>query len=197
MRTLLAAALLALSTAAAADTYRVDVLVFLDKSESAESGRRFELPDLGKSLNLDNAAALKAAGITLLPEDQFGLANEWQRLKTAKRYQPLVKLAWLQDDPPADRRVSLHLSWGETMAINDGGSLSSGLVKPVDGTIALLLGNYLNLDADLIYTQRTESGAVSYRLREKRRVKRDELHHLDSPKLGLLARVSKLAPAKN
>jgi hypothetical protein len=44
----------------------------------------------------------------------------------------------------------------------------------------------------MLYTQNGPDGArMSYRLRENRKMMRDELHHLDSPKLGILARVTK------
>jgi len=192
MKTIMAALLLLAAPLAQADTYRVDALVFLDKSASSELGRSYELPDLGKSINLDNAAALKDAGITLLPEDQFGLAEQWKRLKSSRQYQPLIRLAWVQENPPVDRSLPLRLSWGETMVVEGGDSMSSGLARPVDGSIALMLGNYLNLDVNLLYTERTGRGVQSWRLREKRRLKRDELHHLDSPRLGVIARVSKV-----
>lgn len=186
---LLAAAL----TPAHADTYRVDVLVFLNKTASSERARGLEVPDLGKAvLALDNPGALQAAGITLLPEDQFGLADQWKRLKASRNYQPLLRLAWTQDNPPADRSVALRLSAGDTMVVDGRDGLSSGLARPLDGSIALLLGNYLNVDANLVYTERSLTGAQSWRLREKRRVKRDEMHHLDSARLGVLTRVSRV-----
>lgn len=193
MKKLLAILLVLAAPLAQADTYRVDLLVFLDKTASVESGRPFELANLGKLLPLDNAAALKDAGIALLPEDQFGLLDAWKRLKSSKRYQPLIRLAWTQENPAADGSDALRLVWGDTLVIDGGaGGMSSGLAKPVEGSVALMLGNYLNLDVNLAYTQPTESGARSWRLREKRRLKRDELQHLDSPKLGVLARVSKV-----
>lgn len=193
MKQLVAAALLLFAVPLArAEIYRVDLIVFLDKSAPGEQGRGYDLPDLSHSINLDNAADLKAAGISVLPEEKFALNNEWQHLKLAKSYQPLMRLAWTQENPPAERGPALHLRWGSTLIINDPGSMTTGLVSPVDGSVALLLGRYLHLDADLIYSQKTETGVASYRLREKRRMKRDELHHLDSPRLGIVAKVSKV-----
>ena len=185
----------AIPGAASADIYRVDLIVFLDKSASAEQGRAPMQPDTGKAIEITNLAALKLAGIEILPDEQFALTDQWQRLKTAKRYQPLIRLGWLQKKPPSDRSVILRLKWGEGFSSSNGEGLGASLLLPVDGSIALLLGNYLNLDLDLVYNQKNADGtASSWHLREKRRMKRDELHHLDSPKLGALARISKLAP---
>lgn len=190
---LLSALLLPLQ--AFADTYRVDLIVFLDKSGSNEMGRGAIIPDTGKALDVTNLAALKLAGIEILPDEQFALTDQWQRLKTAKRYQPLIRLAWLQKKPPSDRSVALRLKWGEAFSGSNGEGLGATMLLPVDGSVALLLGNYLNLDLDLAYSQKNADGsASSWRLREKRRMKRDDLHHLDSPKLGALARVTRITP---
>lgn len=195
-RTALLLAMLCLPLQALAEVYRVDLIVFLDKNDATELGRTPAPVDLGKVVELDNAAALKAAGITVLPDDQFGLTDQWQRLKTAKRYQPLIKLAWLQKDPPADRgNATLRLKWGEGLSLSNGEGRGASLAQPVDGTVALLLNTYLNLEVDLTYTQREADGTGgAWRLKQKRKMKRDELHHLDSAKLGVLAKITKATP---
>jgi hypothetical protein len=175
------------------DTYRVDLLLFLDKTASSEAGRRFEPPSFGKPIAPDDAAALANAGITLLPEEQFALNDHWQRLKNSRRYQPLLRMAWTQQSPPADGRHALRVMSGNTMVVDGIDGTSSGLAKPLDGSVALMLGNYLNLDVNLAYTEFLGSGAQTWRLREKRRMKRDELHYLDGPRLAALARVVRVS----
>lgn len=183
------------ATPALAETYRVDLIVFLDKSAPAETGQPPAMPNLGRAVALDDAATLSRAGITLIPDEQFGLQEQWQRLRNAKRYQPLIRVAWTQTDPPAERGAALRLKLGQSQVIDatDQG-FSSVAISPVEGTVALLLNQYLMVDADLLYTLPTASGYTSYPLRERRRMRRDELHYLDSPKLGIVARVSKAAP---
>lgn len=62
-------------------------------------------------------------------------------------------------------------------------------ILALSGSIALEMGRFLHIDADLRYVS-SESGAPRiYPMRERRRVRRGELHYLDSPRLGLLARV--------
>lgn len=186
------AMLLALALPAAAETYRVDLIVFLDKSVSGEAGQVPSMPSLDKAIGLDDAAMLARAGIVVLPEDQFGLQEQWQRLRNSRRYQPLVRLAWTQADPPAERGPALRLRVGQPQSvITDDDGFSSVAMSPVEGSVALLLNRYLALDANLVYTMPSGSGYVAYPLRERRRMRRDELHYLDSPKLGIVARVSK------
>lgn len=178
---------LLLPWAAQAATYRVDLIVFLDKGAAGETGRRPVLPDMSRAMELTDSASLKAAGITLLPDEQFALNDPWQHLKNSKRYQPVIRLAWIQKDPPADKGPALHLQWGNALSGGDAEGLT-----PIDGTVSLLASHYLHLDANLLYTQAlAEGGRVSYRLKENRLMRRDELHHLDSPKLGMLAEVTK------
>ena len=171
---------------ALAESYRVDLIVFLDKSGTGgEWGRHPALPDMRRALEPGDAAGLKSAGITLLPPEESALNPQWQRLLNAKRYQPLIRASWIQQSPPEENGPSLRLRWGEPL-----GGDAAGMT-PVDGTVALTAGHYLHLESNLLYTQASGEGHISFRLRENRLMRRDELHHLDSPKLGILARVTK------
>ncbi len=184
--------LLAAAGTAQAGRYRVDLILFADKTGVAdESPLALQVPNVKGALEPYDATALRAAGIEMLPEEQFGLGEAWAHLRNSRNHQPLLRLSWLQKDPPADRGIALHLHYGTALTSNtDAGSTA---VYPVDGTVALLAGRFLHVDADLVSTQVTGSGnLVSYRLREKRRVKRDELHHLDGAKLGVLVQVTRV-----
>lgn len=171
--------LLGISAAAHAETYRMDLIVFVDRYAATEAGVGGQLPDVGGAILPDDAAALQAAGITVLPDSAFALQTEWQRLKNSKRFEPVVRLAWTQRDPPSAKGPAIRIRWG---AVNESGA------TPIDGRVMLLIPDrYLTLDADLLYS----SGASSWRLDTRRRMRRDELHHLDSARLGILARVTK------
>lgn len=196
----------ALPIAAHAERYRVDLIVFLDRGGmTTELPKPFAPPDLTKALELD-PAALAGSGIELVPDAQFAMFDVWNRLRYSKRYQPLVKLAWMQTDPTADRTLPLHIHTGLPLTVLptsvNPAAPPAPIYQSVDGTVALRLSRYLFLDADLIYTQPQPDGAlVSYGLKEVRKMKRDELHYLDSPKLGIVAKVTKApvsapAPAK-
>lgn len=178
---------------ALAETYRVDLIVFLDKYASGEAGHP-ALPSSEPAIVLEDAATLTAAGITLLPDAQFGLHEQWNRLRNAARFQPLVRLAWTQKDPPSERGPALKLRQGPLLNVLDPVTASTYTQSQVDGSVALLLNRYLQVDADLRYTVPSGDGFTQYDLRERRRMRRDELHHLDSAKLGIVAQVSRVAP---
>lgn len=188
----LLAALLPFS--ASAERYRVDLILFADRSAAAgESSQPLMLPEPGKTLEPWESVPLRNAGIEILPDEQFGMNEQWNRLRNSKNHQPLVRVAWIQKDPPAERGVALRLRHGSPLTgMTAGGSTE---VYPVDGWIALLAGRYLHVDASFVHTQALEDGELrSFRLRERRRLKRDELNHLDSPRLGVLVRAQRADP---
>ena len=174
----LAVLLLLGASLAHAETYRMDVIVFADRQAAGEAPSLSALPDLSGALMLDNSAALSAAGITVLPDAQFGLQTEWQRLRNSKRFTPLLKISWTQRDP-AER--------GPALRVRAGGE--NGML---DGRLAMrLVARYLTLDADLAY----DTGTGVYRLDQRRKMRRDELHHLDGARLGIISKVSKAGVA--
>jgi hypothetical protein len=179
---------------ASAERYRVDLIVFADKSGAgAESPLPVQTADLKGALEPYETQQLRAAGIEVLPDELFGLLDAWNHLRNSRNHQPLLRVAWYQKDPPADRTVSLHLHHGAPFSDLTAGSIPADQkIYPLDGSVALIVGRYLHLDADLVYTQPVDSGALgSYRLHERRRLRRDELHHLDSPRIGILVRAQK------
>ncbi|MES0874428.1 CsiV family protein [Sinimarinibacterium thermocellulolyticum] len=170
-----------------AERYRVDLIVFLDLEASGEQGAAPQPPMQSAAIALDDAAALQAAGIRVLPDAEFGLQEHWNRLRNSRRFRPLVRLAWEQAQPPAANGPRLAIRHGEPMPVHDTLTANSFLVQPVEGSVGLLMSRYLHLDVDLRYT--TADATSQYALTERRRMRRDELHHLDSPRLGLLARI--------
>jgi hypothetical protein len=173
--------LLAASAPARAETYRMDVILFVDLwASGSEAGSAPQAPNLKGAIDTDDVSALRAAGIEILPEDQFGLMDQYNHLRYSKQFKPLLRLAWTQKDPPQERGPSIH--------IRIGGSAADGTPPLVDGSIAMLLSRYLHLDADLRYQQ----DGQSWPLDERRKMRRDEVHHLDSARLGILTKVSKI-----
>ncbi len=179
---------------ALAERYRVDLILFADRSTpSNESSQPVLLPETVRTFEPWEVSPLRNAGIEILEDELFGLNEAWNRLRNSRNHEPLIRIAWIQKDPPAERGIALRLKQGKPMtSLTPGGSVE---VYPVDGWVALLAGRYLHLDANFVQTQVQEDGALrSFRLRERRRLKRDELNHLDSPRLGLLVRTQRADP---
>jgi hypothetical protein len=186
-----------LPSAALAERYRVDLIVFADRSvASGETAQPAQPPEAVRAFEPLEVTPLRNSGIEILDDELFGLAEEWKRLANSRNHEPLVRIAWIQKDPPAERGTAIRLRHGKAFV----GMTPTGSAEfhPVDGWVALLAGRYLHLDASFVHTQAAEDGELrSFRLRERRRLRRDELHHLDSPRIGLLVRAQRAdAPLK-
>jgi hypothetical protein len=176
---------------AAAERYRVDLIVFADRSVATdESSHPAQLPEAARAFEPWEVVPLRNAGIEVLEDELFGLADAWTRLRNSRNHEPLARIAWLQKDPPAERGIAIRLRHGKPMVAMT--ATGSSEVYPVDGWVALLAGRYLHLDANFVTTEAAGDGELrSYRLRERRRLRRDEVHHLDSPRLGVIVRAQK------
>lgn len=191
----LAAVLLALcSFTAQADTWRVDLIVFQNLYASSAGGAPVRAA-AADAIALDDSVRLSAAGIRILPEADFALQDQWARLRSSSQFRPLLRLSWTQNDPPAEGGPSLQLRQGAAFTVNDAQGMNSILTTPLDGSVALRLSRFLHLDVDVGLNEVRGMGAAAFRLKDRRRMRRDELHHLDSPKLGVLAKVSRVDAA--
>jgi hypothetical protein len=101
-------------------------------------------------------------------------------LKRSRNYQPLAHLSWTQ---PGFPRTSAR-----AISINSLVPANSGLV----GEIALSRGRYLHLTLDLVYTEPGVAGAPPQRfaLRQTRRMRSNERHYIDHPRIGVVAVVT-------
>ena len=177
-----------LPAAAQTPVYRVDLIVYLDRQGAGRGAPLVEPPSAG--LSLEDSAGLAAAGIRLLPDSAFGLDTEWRRLSNARDYQPLVRLAWEQRQPPSRQGPRLAIRHGEAFERVLPDAYTTEVRTPLAGSVSLTLSRYLHLDVDLQYLRPGSTGVS--RLREQRRMRRDELHYLDRHPRGVLARVSRV-----
>lgn len=179
-----------------AETYRVDLIVFrnlwgVDADEKPPPAHE---PDLRGGIEPSNVDALARAVIHLVADGDFALGPEWASLKSSKQFRPLVRLAWTQDDPPQDRGPAILIHAGSKMTVGEPGGFGARETMEVEGKVSLLLTRFLHLDVDLRYADPGTDPLAIWPLVERRRMRRDELHHLDSPRLGVIARITKPLP---
>lgn len=186
--------LITMTGPALAETWRVDLLVFRYLRAVNEVGQMPFVPSTKDAIELDDTATLSAAGITVLPESEYGLDDQWLLLRRSPQFRPLIKLAWTQNDPPATGGPRLRVTSGKELKVRMEDGFGERQFNEIDGSVALKLGRFLHLDADLAYTVIQEDEAQTWPLRESRRMRSEELHHLDSPKLGIIAIVQKWVP---
>lgn len=181
---------LTLPLSAAAERLRVDALVFLNLTPSEERGSVPKRPDDTRAISIDDPRGLASAGITLLPDTSSTLNAEWKALSAAAQFRPLLRLSWVQERPVLQGGPALRI-------YQPGGDGSSGL----SGWLRLNKGNAEHFTAALEYAQADHVLKVgmprtplAFPLQERRTVKLNTLHHLDSSRIGVLVRVTP-APA--
>ncbi len=161
---------------------------------------------------LDAAAAfedeLDARSYRWLPEDTFALAAMASRLRRSGGYQVLFHGRWLQPVPPREAPQALLIE-----------SLPLGPAGPVlRGTVDITLGRFLHFNAHLYFqepllgrapvnralppeaeatppwTPEDLSPAGYVQLHQSRRMRSEETHYLDHPKLGVLVIAQPVTP---
>ncbi len=158
--------LLALSADAAPNRYQVAVIVFSQPIDTEEKlGNQPEIPWPADWLTPK-----------LLPPSQSSLRNAYDRLRQSRSYRPLLHTAWIQTARPNRINEAYHVGNAQS---------------PVEGIVRLQRGQYLHVIVDMEY--RAPDGTY-HRLREKRRVKFNEIHYLDHPAFGVLIQVSPSQP---
>jgi hypothetical protein len=156
--------------AASATQYDVEVIVF----------RNLAGGDDGEQLSAETAGGGFARnplqqGLENLPDSQFALNDVAGALRRSGTYQVLAHRLWRQDGYDRRQAVPFLLH-----ADGPGGS------NVLDGSITLVRERYLYLVVDL----NLGTPGSSDRLEESRRVRYGELHYFDSPRLGVIARVT-------
>jgi hypothetical protein len=149
-------------------------------------------------------ASLRASSQQWQAADQFQLRREAARIERRGLGRVLFHGRWLQAVPPRAEPDPILVTGGEAL---------SRPLPPHEliGTVGVTLGRYLHFRADLFFhgpglgllpaaapmqangearlvaAEQVESGYMV--LSESRRMRSEELHYLDHPKLGLVVRI--------
>ena len=176
---------------AAPKLYDVEIIIFSQNSRS----------DQGEAWHQPDAEAGRAQGVS--PQNRFTeLSSSRYRLKPVRyslqqggEYTVLYHRAWRQLAYSPSRAVDYPVQ-----------AMSNDSRHSVEGTIRLVRGRYLHLDMDLLMmdtaTQPPGQHAddpgnrPAYRLNEKRRIKRSDLHYFDHPRFGVLALITPVSAPK-
>lgn len=189
---LLCASLLS-AVPAAADSYRVELLVFerLDPEPDGELIERlaaFPVAPADAILPWDVEESAVATPVTALPETE-AFPAEYASLRRAAAYQPLLRLAWLQ---PAWRQApSLWVPYMVCSSTSPGDEPRQALggAVRVEDTGRL----YLHLDL-AVRGCLLETGPIM-RFATRMRILLKKIYHIDHPRFGGLVRIQRHVPA--
>ncbi len=90
--------------------------------------------------------------------------------------------------------VHEHLRWRQTPGQRDSASWRWLAGPRLEGLVRVTRGRFLHLDTDL--RLRASDGSGSYRIKLNRRMRSDELHYIDHPKLGIIIRADRVGAGR-
>lgn len=167
LRTLvIALPLVAALGAAQADQYRFEMILF-ERPGGGGSETWPEAPeDLPETAGHTDLRSVAVGGRDLGRE---AAALDRQGMNV------LAHIAWVQSPPP--------------LASNSWYGLEAGRVS---GLVRVRRGRFLHLDTDLVLHD--AMNGQPYHVRHKRRMRSDELHYVDHPKVGVLVEATRIEP---
>lgn len=169
---------------AAADWYQVEVIVFENTQDSLPQAalKHAARPETENAISLlppqDKNYYLP---FELMPKSAQKLASEEARLMRSEQFKVLFHAAWLQDLASEQTEKTIHIQGADIANQND-------LV--LDGTLSLIRRKYVEVDANLLLKAKDESDDNPIQLVQHRKLRSNELHYLDSPRLGVLIKVT-------
>lgn len=201
MNLLLTVLLCAITSAAQARWYQVDVVVFRHSSGMTTAEEHWpevaSPPDFRRSVRLTEDGQRSGEGSQGGPAAFQRLARSERRLDGAARrvsggdYELLLADAWRQPGfgVAGAKRVYLSDSRGDgdpaTVVVGPGGVVTTPEPR-LEGTVAIKVARLLHIEVDFLYRHED----VVVRLGETRRAKLRETHYFDHPLFGVLVQVS-------
>lgn len=216
-RLALAGLALSLSAQASAGWYQVEVMIIAHNSTAAgESSRELPHPDYRADavpLGITDLPRLPEHINTALHDvvshgisnggwqastDALTLTDMGQRMTQSGKYRVLFHQRWRQPVDDGAPAIPVYLEGGEQIATPVALHIDAPLdnaqpaLEPeLQGTLQLSLSRSLQVDTDLWLAGTASDGQRYFSpMRESRRLGASELHYLDSPRLGVLIRVS-------
>lgn len=164
--------LLSVSVYANERSYMIEILVFSQDSLTNELFEQTET-HIAWPKKIINRTDLQEVS-----PDQMEMRDFYTKLNRSRFFRPIMHDAWVQT-------VQAN-QYGDAVKLKSyDGSLS--------GFFRMQRGHLVHMIMDLEYQPKSFAEPIIYRLNEKRRFKFNEIHYLDHPKFGVLARITPLS----
>jgi len=181
--------------------YEIELLIFRNLVE-ADGGEVwpvdysdwFEEESLDNMDNGEQPDPPSRATVTWLPKSQFRLTAQRNALARSAPYRPIAHFAWRQAVTDRQRAKPLEVPAGNR---NPERAYVDGLVRvSVERYLHLDLNLRLHLPATTTEAISLEYGVPEIRLRQKRRMRSNELHYFDHPRFGVIALITPYEPVE-
>ncbi len=183
--------------------YKVEIILFEHVNGGADIRTGLSFPRTGSAFGLTTDAA--AQNDFILLDSGYEMQDAADEIKASGQYRLLQHFMWQQPglDRSEAKAVRINVGTVSTMYIPESldglGKFvtASANAQPgrsreirtttVNGTLKVRLGRFLHLETHLVYTDAERQ--TSYNLFQSRRMRSRELHYVDNPRFGLLARI--------
>lgn len=169
--------------------YEIEVMVFQNIQSELEGDEFW----VNERVNLELKDIDKAVEVKGVPQEDSALTRAREVLDADASYRVLAHKQWLQNaEPPSDAKlVRFSTENGE-----------------LNGTFKFFRSRFLHLDLNFIFQEKEsksifqvgsseEGSLVAFQLREKRRIKSNEIQYFDHPKFGVLVQVKQVKESTN
>ncbi len=168
--------------------YEIEVIVFQNIQNELEGNELW----VNERINLEFKDIDKAIEVTALPRGDSDLTKAREILDTDSNYRMLTHKQWIQNADPRStaRLVRLTSEDGE-----------------LDGTFKFFMSRFLHVDLNLIFHQSEsrsifqgasdDAQMIAFQLRERRRIRSNEMQYFDHPKFGVLVQVKQIKVSTN
>lgn len=168
--------------------YEIEVMVFQNIQNKLEGNELW----VNERINPEIKDIDKAIEVTALPREDSDMAKARELLDTDSNYRMLAHKQWIQNADPQSTARLIRLT-------SEDGEL--------DGTFKFFMGRFLHLDLNLIFNQSESKSlfrgveddlrVIAFEIRERRRIRSNEMQYFDHPKFGVLVQVKQIEVSTN
>jgi len=179
----------ATSVIPAPKVYEIEVMVFQNIQPDLEGNELW----VNERVNLELKDIDKAVEATALPHEDSDLTKAREVIDNDSNYRILAHKQWVQNaDPQSTARLVL-------LSSEDG---------ELEGTFKFFISRFLHVDLNMIFqekesksmfqaTSSDNSQQIAYQIRERRRIRSNEVQYFDHPKFGALVQIKKVEVSTN
>lgn len=187
-----------LQAADSAPWYDVELILFKQNPGSSGASENWPedpgSPDWTGAVNLQPQSAGRS--YSLLPRSAWRLNAHYNTLRSRSGFEPLFHKAWRQQVTTSRAAKSIYLG-------PDTIRTTGPVPAPFEGLIKISVSRYLHVELDVLLRGANSNRPLntpdalaspsrgSIRFQAKRRMRSDELHYIDHPKMGALIMISR------
>lgn len=193
----------AAASIAQARDYVIEVVMFENTTGRTAANKQLYYPKITDAIGLSSEQAA-ATGFSII-DSNLSLSESAESIKTSSRYRLIRHFAWQQPGLDEEHAVAIRINLGDQQAVFIPENITSYtgfipaalqvtadkqrqiMTTSVNGTLKVILGRFLHLESQLVFTDFKQQ--QSFRLSQSRKMRSRELHYIDNKRFGILVQI--------